>query len=208
MGTVLEATQISLSRRVALKALHPHLAFSARSIERFRSEATAAARLRHPAIVPIHEVGEVDGLHYFSMDFFEGEPLSEWLVRDDLGSHVQGRAAFAAKVVAEVAEALQFAHDRGIVHRDVKPHNLLTGDGSVRLLDFGLAKMLDQRARPRADPAPPGRARVLVSTHHGFSSPSTCSTPRTARSSALANGTADPFCSLLREGQVARAAEP
>ncbi|HEX5050443.1 MAG TPA: serine/threonine-protein kinase [Planctomycetota bacterium] len=144
MGIVFEAEQLSLRRRVALKVLHPQLAWSANSIERFRHEAAAAGGLRHAAIVPIHEVGEWRGLHFFSMEFVDGQPLSELLHKDRLG--VRGdcsRAAEAAELIAQVADALQHAHEHDLVHRDVKPHNIMLGhDGSVRLLDFGLVKSI------------------------------------------------------------------
>jgi eukaryotic-like serine/threonine-protein kinase len=145
MGIVFEAEQISLRRRVALKLLHPHLAWAASSIARFRDEAAAAAQLRHPAIVPIFEVGEWRGLHYFSMEFVDGQPLSELLHRERIQMRGNGtRATEAADLVARVADALQHAHEHGLIHRDVKPHNIMVGnDGSLRLLDFGLVKHLE-----------------------------------------------------------------
>ncbi len=148
MGTVYEARQISLDRRVALKLLHSHLAFAPRSIERFRQEAAAAARLTHPGIVPIIEVGEWRGRHFFSMEFVDGRPLHEVMLHERLGVRSDcSRAAECAELVARVADALQHAHDGGLVHRDVKPHNVMIGaDGQVRLLDFGLAKNLASEA--------------------------------------------------------------
>lgn len=142
MGIVFEAEQVSLRRRVALKLLHPHLALSATSIERFRHEAAAAGGLCHAAIVPIHEVGEWRGLHYFSMEFVEGQPLQHLLHGDSLGIAGQAtRPRQVAELLAQVADALQHAHDGGLVHRDVKPHNIMVAkDGAVRLLDFGLVK--------------------------------------------------------------------
>jgi len=145
MGTVFEAQQISLDRRVALKVLHPHLSWSAASITRFRNEAAAAARLQHPAIVPIYEVGEWHGLHFFSMEFVDGQPLNEILHKDRLGIRKDcTRAVEAAELVAQIADALQHAHGHSLIHRDVKPQNImLTNDGQVRLLDFGLVKHFD-----------------------------------------------------------------
>jgi serine/threonine protein kinase/tetratricopeptide (TPR) repeat protein len=145
MGTVYEADQISLPRRVALKVLHGHLAVSPRSIARFRSEAAAASRLRHPGIVPIHEVGEWHGRHWFSMEFFAGRSLHELVHHERFGVRADcSRAAEVAELVARIADALHHAHEHGLVHRDVKPHNVMLGaDGSVSLLDFGLAKYVD-----------------------------------------------------------------
>ncbi|MCA8953043.1 MAG: protein kinase, partial [Planctomycetes bacterium] len=142
MGTVYEAEQISLGRRVALKLLHEHLALAPKSIERFRREAAAASGLRHPGIVPIHEVGEWRGRHYFTMEFLEGLPLNEVMHEPHLGVRRDtDRALEIAELVANVADALQHAHEHGLVHRDVKPHNIVIGpDGTAKLLDFGLVK--------------------------------------------------------------------
>ncbi|MCR9243521.1 MAG: serine/threonine protein kinase [bacterium] len=143
MGTVYEAEQVSLRRRVALKLLHEHLTSSPKSIARFRREAAAASRLQHPGIVPIYEVGEWRGRHYFTMEFLEGKPLHQAMLQPRLGVRADcSPAAEAAELVARVGDALQHAHDHGLVHRDVKPHNIMVGvDGSVRLLDFGLVKL-------------------------------------------------------------------
>lgn len=140
MGTVYEAEQISLGRTVALKVLHRHLAWSPSSIARFRREAAAASRLRHPGIVPIHEVGEWQGLHYFSMELVAGRPLCDLVRAERFGVRADvSRAAEAAELVARIGDALQHAHENDLVHRDVKPHNVMVcPDGSVRLLDFGL----------------------------------------------------------------------
>lgn len=144
MGVVYEAEQISLRRRVALKVLPAHLIDSPRAIERFRHEAALASRLRHPAIVPIHEVGEWRGVHYYSMEFVCGRTLQAAAQDERLGVRDDcSRVAEAAELVARLAAALQHAHEHGLVHRDVKPHNVMIGtDGSVRLMDFGVAKDL------------------------------------------------------------------
>mgnify|MGYP002784295750 CR=1 FL=1 len=142
MGIVFEAEQQSLRRRVALKLLPRERTDSTRSIERFRREAAAASRLHHPGIVPIHEVGEWRGIHFYSMEFVAGTPLDVAMQRERLGVRSDcSRIAEVAEVIALLADALQHAHDHGLVHRDVKPHNVMIGDdGSVRLLDFGLVK--------------------------------------------------------------------
>ncbi len=151
MGIVFEAEQISLRRRVALKVLPEHRTGDARSITRFRREAAAASRLRHPGIVPIHEVGETHGCHYYTMEFVDGRPLHEAMHDDRLGVRADcSRAAEIAELVARLGDALQHAHDQGLVHRDVKPHNVMIGrDGAVRLLDFGLAKEADALSQSR-----------------------------------------------------------
>jgi len=146
MGAVYEAQQLSLGRRVALKVLHPQLTMHATSIERFRREAAAAAKLRHPGIVPIHEVGEWRGLHFFSMEFVDGRPLKQLLHEEHLGLGDRRDAARErAELVARVADALQHAHEHHLIHRDVKPQNIMVGDdGAVWLLDFGLVKNLTE----------------------------------------------------------------
>ena len=152
MGVVYEAEQVSLRRRVALKVLPTHLTSSPRAIERFRHEATLASRLQHPAIVPIHEVGEWRGVHFYSMEFVDGRPLHVAMQDERLGVRDDcGRVAECAELCARVAAALQHAHEHGLVHRDVKPHNVMIGtDGSVRLMDFGVAKELDGATRSAA----------------------------------------------------------
>lgn len=158
MGVVYLAKQKSLDRRVALKVMASGLTLSNRHVERFRREAMATAQLRHRAIVPVHSLIEVDGAFALAMDFVAGRNLADML--DDLrlanreGEGVavgtlglapaKGYVAECAMLVAEVASALAVAHQNQVVHRDLKPRNLMIDDRrQVRLLDFGLAKSLD-----------------------------------------------------------------
>jgi len=139
MGIVYKARQVSLNRIVAIKMILSGQLATENEIQRFLAEAETAANLQHPNIVAIHEVGEHQGQHYFSMDYVEGKDLS----------HVVGKSplpvAEAAKFVKTIAEAIQYAHDNGIYHRDLKPQNVLIDrDGQPRITDFGLAKRLGQ----------------------------------------------------------------
>ncbi|MHC4406797.1 MAG: serine/threonine-protein kinase, partial [Planctomycetota bacterium] len=138
MGVVYKARQTSLNRIVAVKMiLAGHLA-SDDDVKRFTDEAETAASLRHKAIVPIHEVGQQEGQHYFSMDYIEGKNLAE-LIRTDPPSPSE-----AARIVKAVAEAVDYAHQEGIVHRDIKPSNILIDEtGQVHVTDFGLAMRVE-----------------------------------------------------------------
>jgi serine/threonine protein kinase len=137
MGAVYKARQKELDRIVALKILPPGIGDDAAFGERFTREAKALAKLNHPGIVTIHDFGRADGLYFFVMEFVDGVNLRQLLA----GGRVSPREALA--IVPEICDALQFAHDQGIVHRDIKPENiLLDRRGRVKVADFGLVKII------------------------------------------------------------------
>jgi hypothetical protein len=138
MGVVYKARHLQLKRLAALKVILGGAHASADQLARFRREAGAAARLRHPNIVHIYEIGEFGGLPYFAQEFMDGGSLGQRL-RASLLPHKE-----AAQLVATLAQAMQTAHEAGIIHRDLKPDNvLLTYSGICKITDFGLAKQLD-----------------------------------------------------------------
>jgi WD40 repeat protein len=138
MGVVYRAVQLRLKRTVALKMILDGAWAGPEELARFRAEAEAVARLQHPHIVAVHEVGEHGGLPFFSMELVDGGSLDR---------HLRGRqlaAPEAAGLVEKLARAMHAAHEKGVVHRDLKPANvLLTASGEPRVTDFGLAKRLD-----------------------------------------------------------------
>ncbi len=137
MGVVYEAVQLSLNRRVALKILPSVSADDPRRLRRFQVEAQAAACLNHPHIVPVYLVGAEGGVHFFAMQLIEGRTLAEAIAG---GERLAPRAA--AELGRQAAEALDYAHAQGVVHRDVKPSNLLIdGLGRLWVADFGLARV-------------------------------------------------------------------
>jgi serine/threonine-protein kinase len=138
MGVVYDARQVSLKRRVALKMVTAGAHIGPAQRARFQIEAEAVAALQHPSIVQIYEVGEHDGIPYFSLEYVGGGSLERKIKRQPLPPRD------AAGLVQTLALAMDYAHERGIVHRDLKPANvLMTADGLPKITDFGLAKRLD-----------------------------------------------------------------
>lgn len=144
MAVVYAARDRRLNRDIALKVLPPELAYRADVRERFVREAQTAARLNHPNIVPIYAVDEVDGLVYFVMALVQGESLAARLVREP-----RPPLSFVRTVLAQVADALAYAHRSGVVHRDIKPDNILLehGTGRAIMTDFGIARAVQSGAR-------------------------------------------------------------
>jgi len=165
MGVVFKARQVSLNRVVALKLISAGTLATPELVKRFKAEAEAAASLTHPNIVPIHEIGEHQGQHYFSMDLIEGPNLRDALAaRRKEGNQLsvisnQSKArsrslltdhwslSTRVQLIATVARAVHYAHQRGVLHRDVKPGNiLLDAAGQPHLTDFGLAKLVEKES--------------------------------------------------------------
>jgi len=143
MGAVYKARQKALDRIVALKILPPGIGKDPAFAERFTREAKALAKLNHPGIVTLYEFGQADGLFFFLMEFVDGVNLRQLLEAGRLSP----REALA--IVPQICDALQYAHDQGIVHRDIKPENiLLDRQGRVKVADFGLAKLVGTEAEP------------------------------------------------------------
>ncbi|MCO5172368.1 MAG: protein kinase [Planctomycetes bacterium] len=140
MGIIYKARQMDLDRVVALKTLRQEELRKPDAAERFRGEAQAVAQLRHPNIVAVHEVGQVQGIEYFTMEFIEGLPLDRLIIRERFSPQR------AVEVVTPIAEALEYAHRQNVVHRDLKPGNIiLDREGTPFLVDFGIAKRIDKR---------------------------------------------------------------
>src|SRR5262245_32316840 len=136
MGAVYRARQPALDRLVAVKVLPPEVARDPAFAERFSREARSLARFNHPNIVTVYDFGETGGLYYIVMEFVAGKSLRQVMRAGALSR------ARVLRIVAQVCDALQYAHDGGVVHRDVKPENiLLDARGQVKIADFGLAKL-------------------------------------------------------------------
>src|SRR5580658_10585335 len=158
MGAVYRARQKQLDRMVALKILPPGIGQDAAFAARFAREAKALAKLNHPGIVTIYDFGRADGLFYFFMEFVDGVNLRQLLH----AGRISPREALA--IVPQICDALQFAHDQGIVHRDIKPENILIDRrGRVKVADFGLAKLVGTDALTPALSHPMGEGGLTES---------------------------------------------
>ncbi len=138
MGVVFRAAQISLDREVAVKMILRGRLASEADLQRFLAEAAATAKLEHPNIVPVYDVGDFDGRPYFSMQCVDGQTLKDRLSDGPIDPRE------AAEIVSKIARAVEFAHSQGVLHRDLKPSNILiAADGTPMIMDFGLAKQVD-----------------------------------------------------------------
>ena len=137
MAHVLLARDEKHDRQVAIKVLRPELA-SSLGTERFLREIQLASKLNHPHILPLYDSGEADGFLYFVMPFVEGETLGDLMRREG-----QQPLLDSVRIACEVAEALHYAHGHGVVHRDIKPDNIMITDGHAVVTDFGIARAVD-----------------------------------------------------------------
>jgi serine/threonine-protein kinase len=147
MGTVYKARQLSMNRLVAIKTLHPRFAASQDFLKRLTGEAHIAAKLSHNNIVQAIDVGQAGKLHYFVMEYVPGTTIKQELEEGKLYPEKE-----AVEIVLQIAQAIQHAHRRGLIHRDVKPANIiLTLDGIAKLADLGMARETEDRARAKAE---------------------------------------------------------
>ena len=154
MGVVYRARQLSLDRTVALKVLHPRLVAQPTFVERFLCEARAAGALNHTNLVHVHDAGNSGGVYFYVMEFIDGPTVREELRREPMPP------ARAIHIVRQIADALAYVHAEGIIHRDVKPANImLASDGTAKLADLGLARPIEL-AEPEAHRGTDGRLRI------------------------------------------------
>ncbi|HPF39104.1 MAG TPA: serine/threonine-protein kinase [Phycisphaerae bacterium] len=147
MASVYKARQLSLDRIVAIKILPKRLSEDAEFVDRFYKEGQAAARMNHNNIVQAIDVGEYGGYHYFVMEFVDGDTVYDHLVKNKTYAEDE-----ALNIILQIARALEHAHKRGLIHRDVKPKNIMiTKDGTAKLADMGLARQADDVAAAEAE---------------------------------------------------------
>jgi serine/threonine protein kinase len=188
MGAVYLAQQLSLDRSVAVKVMHPQWARDAQFVARFTREAYAAAQLVHHNVVQIHDIGAEHDTHYFSMEFVRGQTLSDLVARD---GRLDPEAA--AGYVLQAARALKFAHDHGMIHRDVKPDNLMLNDlGLVKVADLGLVKTPGAAGWTRTA-SPARRAPADVTQAHVSMGTPAYMSPEQAEDAASVDGRADVY---------------
>ncbi len=162
MGVVYKARQVNLDRPVALKILPPHLSSNVSFLKRFKREARAVAKLSHSNIIQIFDIAEDNDLHFFSMEYVEGETLDKVLEKKGKFEPKE-----AVRVISQVALALEHAHKHNIIHRDVKPSNIIIdGSGNAKVMDFGLARAADDRSKVT-------QSGTLIGTL-GYMSPEQC----------------------------------
>ena len=158
MGVVYKARQKQLNRLVALKILAPDKERNAQFAERFIREAQTLALLNHPSIVAVYDFGQADGLYYLLLEYVEGLSLRHLLKSGRLAPEE------ALALVPRICEALQYAHERGVVHRDIKPENILLDEnGQVKIADFGIAKLIQSR---KTQPALTQERQVIGTPHY------------------------------------------
>ncbi|HHH76201.1 MAG TPA: serine/threonine protein kinase [Phycisphaerae bacterium] len=151
MATTFKARQLNLDRLVAIKILHPRLSENAEYVDRFYKEGRAAATLNHPNIAQAFDVGESKGWHYFVMEYVEGHTLYDEIAGGKTFTEFE-----AMEVILQIARALEHAHSIGLIHRDVKPKNIMmTNEGTAKLVDMGLARQIsdDETAKAEAGKA-------------------------------------------------------
>jgi len=164
MGEVYLAQDSRLGRRVALKLLPDHFVTNEERLRRFRQEARAASALNHPNIITIHEIGEAETTHYIVTEFIEGETLRALLSRNRI------ELVRALDIATQTASALAAAHVAGIVHRDIKPENIMLRlDGYVKILDFGIAKLMPEGPAPAMGKSFETSPGLIVGTAHYMS---------------------------------------
>ncbi len=160
MGVVYLAEDMKLGRKVAIKVLSHEFTTNRDRLHRFEQEASAASNLNHPNILTIHEVGVDDGRHYIATEFIDGSTLRRKVAAQQL------EIPEILDIAVQVASALEEAHSAGIVHRDIKPDNIMVRrNGYVKVLDFGLAKLTETVDRTPSDAE--ASTRVLVQTDAG-----------------------------------------